>query len=153
MADDPRLTIRPLQPQDRADWARLWTDYLAFYVTVLAQDIYDSSFAPLMSDGAHEDPGLIACRGGKAVGLAHYLFHRDMWCVENTCYLQDLFVDPAIRGGGVGRALIAAVRAAATQKGAPEVYWHTQSFNTTARTLYDKVAELTPFVRYEARGG
>jgi GNAT superfamily N-acetyltransferase len=151
MPQDQTLTIRPLRATDRADWARLWTGYLAFYETVLPQGIYDISFARLMSDAAHEYRGLIAERGGVAVGLAHYLFHRDMWCVANTCYLQDLFVDPALRGGGVGRALIAAVRAAAKAEGAPEVYWHTQSFNSTARRLYDKVAELSPFVRYEVK--
>jgi GNAT superfamily N-acetyltransferase len=37
------------------------------------------------------------------LGLTHYLFHRHAWKIENVCYLQDLFVDPAARGTGLGR--------------------------------------------------
>lgn len=142
------LTIRPIAVEDRAEWDRLWTAYLAFYDTVLPQAVYDSSFARLLADSANEYRGLIAEQDGKAVGLTHYLLHRDMWSVQNICYLQDLFVDPDTRGGGVGRALIAAVHEAAQDAGVFEVFWHTESGNQTARTLYDQVAELTPFVRY-----
>ena len=142
------LVIRPIRAGDRAEWGRLWTAYLTFYETVLPQEVYDGSFARLLSDAAHDYNGLIALQDGQAVGLAHYLFHRDMWSVQNICYLQDLFVDPGTRGSGVGRALIAAVHNAAKDAGAFELYWHTQSFNQTARRLYDQVAELTPFVRY-----
>ena len=48
----------------------------------------------------------LAWQGDKAVGLVHWLFHRSTWSVHNYCYLNDLFVDPDLRGGGVGRALI-----------------------------------------------
>jgi len=29
------------------------------------------------------------------------------------------------------------------------VYWLTQDFNHTARNLYDRVAQLTPFIKYQ----
>ena len=82
------------------------------------------------------------------LGLTHYLFHRHAWKVENVCYLQDLYVDPATRGAGLGRSLIEAVYAHADAAGAPAVYWLTQDFNTQARQLYDRVAKVTPFIRY-----
>lgn len=71
-----------------------------------------------------------------------------MWSVENSCYLQDLYVDPEIRGTGAGRALIEAVHAEAAKAGATGVYWLTQECNKTARQLYDRIGELTPFVKY-----
>jgi len=49
----------------------------------------------------------------------------------------------------VGRALIEAVYEAADERGAPSVYWLTQDFNETARVLYDRVANLTPFIKYQ----
>ena len=82
------------------------------------------------------------------MGLAHIIFHRHGWQVEDVCYLQDLYVAPEARGTGAGRALIEAVYAAADAAGAPNVYWLTQEFNTTARQLYDRVGRLTPFVKY-----
>ncbi|MEO0360551.1 MAG: GNAT family N-acetyltransferase, partial [Pseudomonadota bacterium] len=61
---------------------------------------------------------------------------------------QDLYVDETVRGTGAGRALIEAVYAAADAAGAPSVYWLTQDFNHTARQLYDRIATVTPFIRY-----
>lgn len=93
--------------------------------------------------------GLLATLDGKPVGLAHYLFHRSCWTVGNVCYLQDLFADPGVRGSGIGRALIEGVYAKAREAGSPEVYWMTQEFNATARQLYDRIAEKTPFIIYQ----
>ena len=53
-----------------------------------------------------------------------------------------------VRGKGIGRALIEAVYAEADRRGTPSVYWMTQDFNTTARQLYDRIAKLTPFIKY-----
>jgi GNAT superfamily N-acetyltransferase len=140
--------IRPLEAQDEADWRRLWTDYLTFYEASVPEAVYASSFARLLGSDPQDFTCLIAEVEGKPVGLAHYLFHRHGWKIENVCYLQDLFVDPKARGTGTGRALIEGVYAAADAAGAPAVYWLTQDFNHTARQLYDRVARVTPFIRY-----
>ena len=143
------IEIRAVEAGDEAEWRRLWTAYLAFYETVLPEEIYASTFARLLSGAANEYRGLIAFVDGKAAGLTHYLFHRSCWQIDNVCYLQDLFADPDVRGSGVGRALIEAVYAKAAQEGAREVYWMTQEFNATARKLYDRIAEKTPFIVYQ----
>ena len=140
--------IRPLEPRDAPGWRCLWTGYLAFYNTTVPEAVYTSTFARLLGDDARDFDGLIAEVDGNAVGLAHYLFHRHCWKIEPVCYLQDLFVDPLARGTGLGRALIEAVYARADADGAPGVYWLTQDFNHEARILYDRVAKLTPFIRY-----
>lgn len=140
--------IRPLRSDDRPQWAELWTDYLAFYKTSLPAEVFDSTFARLLSDDAHEFHALVAEADGRLVGLTHYLFHRHAWKIENTCYLQDLYARPETRGTGVGRALIEAVYKAADDNGTPSVYWLTLDFNTTARQLYDRIGVQTPFIRY-----
>ncbi len=142
------LTIRPIEAQDRASWAPLWTAYLKFYETTVAQEVYDVSFARMLDPADTEFNGLIAEQNGIAVGITHYLFHRHMWKVENVCYLQDLYVAPQTRGTGAGRALIEAVYEKADQAGCPSVYWLTQEFNEVGRRLYDRVGTLTPFIRY-----
>jgi GNAT superfamily N-acetyltransferase len=140
--------IRPLTVADEPDWHRLWTAYLAFYQTRLPEAVFASTFARLTGPGPQEFRGLLACRDGQPVGLAHYLFHRSCWKIEEVCYLQDLYVAPQARGQGLGRALIEAVYAAADAAGAPQVWWLTQDFNSEARLLYDRVGRLTPFIRY-----
>jgi len=145
------LTIRPLTADDRAEWARLWTGYLDYYQTSVPEAVYDSTFARLLGDDPQDFSCLLAVVDGRPVGLVHYLFHRHNWKIENVCYLQDLYADPSVRGKGVGRALIEAVYAAADANGTPAVYWLTQDFNETARRLYDRVAQVTPFIRYNRK--
>ncbi|MEM7172711.1 MAG: GNAT family N-acetyltransferase [Pseudomonadota bacterium] len=147
MADE--LIIRPLKADDHKDWRRLWTEYLSFYETSVSEEVYRTSFERLLSGEKGEYQCLIAAQGGKAVGLAHFLFHRFMWTVEDTCYLMDLYTDPDVRGNGIGRALIEAVHQAANANGVPSTYWATQEFNYKGRMLYDQVAERTPFIIYE----
>ena len=142
-------TIRPLGPQDETDWRRLWRAYLAFYETERPDSVVSTYFKRLLGDDPQDFHGLIAEVDGRPAGIAHYLFHRHGWRIENVCYLQDLYADPAVRGRGVGRALIEAVYSAADAAGAPDVYWLTQDFNETARRLYDRVGRLTPFIKYE----
>jgi GNAT superfamily N-acetyltransferase len=142
------ILIRPLEARDHADWRRLWTAYLAFYQTALPEAVYSSTFTRLLGDDPQDYSGLIAEVDGKPLGLAHYLFHRHGWRVENVCYLQDLYVDEGARGTGLGRALIEAVYARADAAGAPGVYWLTQEFNTQARQLYDRIGTVTPFIKY-----
>ena len=142
------LVIRPVATDDEAAWRRLWTAYLAFYETVLPEDIYRSTFTRLTGGGANEFAGLLAVLDGKPVGLAHYLFHRSCWTINNVCYLQDLYTSESARGHGVGRALIEAVYAAAATAGAQRVYWQTHETNATAMRLYDRVAERSGFVVY-----
>ena len=142
-------TIRPLAAADEAEWRRLWTGYLEFYEASVSEEVYRTTFARLLGDDDQDYHGLVAEQDGKPIGITHYLFHRHCWRVENVVYLQDLYVDPEARGTGAGRALIEAVYAAGDAAGCPSVYWTTQDFNATARQLYDRVAELTPFIKYQ----
>lgn len=143
--------IRPLAPADRAAWGALWRAYLAFYETELPETVLDTTFARLTDPEVPEMGAYLAEIGGKPLGLVHYIFHRHCWRPENVVYLQDLYVDPAARGQGAGRALIEAVYGMADVAGSPSVYWMTQEFNVTARRLYDQVAQVTPFIKYQRR--
>jgi GNAT superfamily N-acetyltransferase len=146
------LCIRPLQADDEPEWRRLWTLYLEFYESSVQEEVYSTTFARLLSGEDNEFAGFIALQDGAPVGITHYLYHRHCWRVENVCYLQDLYVDAKVRGTGAGRALIEAVYDAADEAGCPSVYWHTQHFNEVGRRLYDRVAELTPFIMYRRPG-
>jgi GNAT superfamily N-acetyltransferase len=148
MTSNTALEVRPLQESDRDDWTALWTAYLNFYETSVPADTFATYFDRLLGADPQDFNGLVAVIDGKLVGLNHYLYHRHGWKVENVCYLQDLYADPSVRGMCVGRALIEAVYAAANANGTPSVYWLTQEENTEARKLYDRVAQVTDFIKY-----
>lgn len=143
------IAVRPLVAEDKRVWRELWRGYLGFYETDLPEPIYAAAFARLVDPAVTDYHGLIALRDDRPVGLAHYLFHRHGWQIEEVCYLQDLFVDPAVRRSGVGGALIEAVYSAADAAGRPNVYWLTQEHNVPARRLYDRVGRATPFIKYQ----
>ncbi len=143
------LTIRPLRPEDRDQWAEMWRDYLAFYETEAPDSTFQSTFARLLGDDPNDFSCFVADLDGQLLGLTHYLFHRHAWKEESVCYLQDLYARPEARGTGVGRALIEAVYEEADRQKAPSVYWLTQENNHTARKLYDRIGKLSPFLKYQ----
>lgn len=140
------VTIEPLRESDRETWETLARGYKAFYRTDAPDDAYRTTWQQLMEEAGFH--GLGAWSDGKLIGITHYLFHPTFWN-GTACYLQDLYVDESARGLGAGRALIEAVAAKSHEKGATRLYWLTQEDNTTARTLYDKVAAFKGFIRYE----
>ena len=143
------IVIRPLEASDHADWRRLWTAYLEFYRATVPEEVYATTWRRLFDGGEFEPKGFLALVDGTPAGLVHFLFHRSCWSTVNNCYLQDLFADPAVRGTGVGSALIEAVHADAKRAGVTNVYWMTHETNEAARRLYDRVAKRTGFIEYD----
>jgi GNAT superfamily N-acetyltransferase len=138
-----------LAPTDAKDWREMWTAYLTFYNTTVSEAVYASTWARLLGNDYFDVRGLIAESAGKPVGIAHYMFQRHGWRVEDVTYLQDLYAVPEVRGTGVGRALIEAVYEAADQAGCPVVYWTTEQDNELGRRLYDRVGRVTNFIKYQ----
>jgi GNAT superfamily N-acetyltransferase len=142
------FTIRPAATGDHAQWKPLWQGYLEFYRSSLAPEVTDLLWQRIL-DPQHEIRGLLAEADGGLTGLVHFFPHAHTWNSAPVCYLNDLFVLPSVRGGGVGRALIEAVVDEARRQEWTRVYWHTQHDNAVARSLYDKVTGGTDgFVNY-----
>ncbi|EQM73062.1 GNAT family N-acetyltransferase [Microbacterium maritypicum] len=142
-------TIAPITTEDRAEWDDLWSGYLSFYEEALDPATTDATFERLIDADSGFHGALARDESGTAVGIVHWLTHPSTWATTDYCYLEDLFVAPGVRGGGVGRALIAHVRAWAEQQGAAKLYWLTAETNTTARGLYDRLAARSGMIHYE----
>ena len=130
--------VRKVELADKEQWLKLFEAYIVFYESELTEAQYELTWQRIHSD--FNMYGLLAEVDGEIVGLAHYLFRPSTWAVNDFCYLEDLFVDPSVRGKGVGRALIKALEEVATMAGAERLYWTTAPDNATARRLYDSVA-------------
>ena len=145
------LTIRPVTEGDFEAWLPLWDGYNAFYgrsgATALDRGVTGVTWRRFL-DPAEPVHALLAEADGVALGLAHYLFHRNTIMIGDVCYLQDLFTAKDARGRGVGRALIMAAAERARAAGSARLYWHTHQTNATARRLYDAVAGNTGFFVY-----
>jgi len=132
------ILIRSINQGDKSRWLQLFKEYIEFYESKLSDTQYELTWQRINSEfNMH---GLLAEIDGQIIGLAHYVFRPDTWEIEDFCYLEDLYVDPMVRGVGVGRALIKAVEQIAIEKGSKRLYWTTAEDNEIARKLYDKLA-------------
>lgn len=141
------IVVRPAVPEDRAQWEPLWQGYLTFYKATMTAAGTDLTWSRFF-DAYEPMHVLVAELDGKLVGIVHYLYHRNTRMAGPVCYLQDLFTAEAVRGKGVGRALIEAVYVAAREAGSSRVYWTTHETNTHAMLLYDKIAAKSGFIQY-----
>jgi GNAT superfamily N-acetyltransferase len=142
------MIIRPLVATDRIGWEPLWQGYLQFYKASVAPEVSDLTFMRL-TGGAEPMGGFAAVAdSGALVGIVHWITHRSCWTAGDYCYLQDLFVAPDQRGGGIGRKLIEAVYHKARLLGCSRVHWLTHETNSEAMLLYDRIADRPGFVQY-----
>ena len=141
--------IRRARVSDHEQWDSLWQGYLTFYESSLPTEVTDLLWQRI-HDPSHEiDCRLAVADDDSLVGLVHFFPHAHTWYGARVCYLNDLFVRPEIRGGGIGEKLIDAVVDEGRKQGWAEIYWHTQNHNSVARGLYDKITGGTDgFVNY-----
>jgi len=97
--------IRDAVPADESVWRSLWADYLAFYQADLALEVSTLTFRRLMDPGSAVKMRL-ALHEGLVAGFAIHIHHPSTWVPGDDCYLEDLYIAPAARGQGLGRALI-----------------------------------------------
>ncbi len=153
------ITVREAGAQDEAAWRRLWAGYTRFYETDVPEPVTAATWRRML-DPAEPLFGRLAVRcadGGQGaqaapaediVGFAVCVLHAGTWTLDPVCYLEDLFVEPAARGQGAGRALIEDLIELCHTSGWSRLYWHTQAGNATARHLYDRFAPADDYVRY-----
>lgn len=140
------ISLGKLMESDRPVWEALFRQYTDFYQRVEPPEMYERAWREFQADTRLHALG--ARLDGRLVGITHFLVHPST-SGPDMCFLQDLFTAPDVRGKGVARSLIAAVADWARAQGCCRVYWNTQASNTTARHLYDKVAENRGFIRYQ----
>lgn len=79
---------------------------------------------------------LIAEEGGRAVGFALFFQNYSTFLARPGIYLEDLFVEPASRGHGVGKALLKAVARLAVERKCGRLEWAVLDWNEPAIGFY-----------------
>jgi GNAT superfamily N-acetyltransferase len=145
------IRVIPVEDRHHADWARLYAGYAAFY-KVEQTEAMRARVWSWIRDPAHEVKALVAEDAtGRAIGLAHYRPYARPLSATTGGFLDDLFVDPAVRGQGVADALIQAVGAIAREKGWSVVRWITADNNYRGRGVYDRLATRTMWITYDLK--
>ena len=144
-------TVTNISLQDREQWQRLYHGYAEFYQVPMNDEILDTVWG-WIHDESNLFFGLIAKdEGGRALGLMHCREMASPLRGAQVGFLDDLFVEPDVRGQGVVEALYESLGDLARERGWPFVRWITAENNDRARAVYDRVAEKTEWVTYQMR--
>lgn len=150
--------VRPVRADEFEPWTRLYRGYADFYHWPTSDEhqrqiwgwIHDSKVMWALVAVPVDDAGNEI---GEPQGLAHLReWVRPLRGV--VCgYLDDLFVDPAHRGGGAVDALYDGMRAMAAERSWPVIRWTTADDNYRARAKYDQLATRTTWITYDMTVG
>jgi GNAT superfamily N-acetyltransferase len=146
------VRIEPVLADQFEELLPLIADYQRFYeVEEIDEERNRSFFSRFLRPS---DDGLLlgARRGPELVGYACLYWHFSSLSAAESVLMNDLYVDPAARGEGVGRALIEAGAEVARERGAHHLEWATAPDNETAQRLYDSTGAVrTTWIEYELR--
>ncbi|HET6774169.1 MAG TPA: GNAT family N-acetyltransferase [Acidimicrobiales bacterium] len=132
-------TIRPARPGDEPDILRL-IRALADYerepdaVEATAEGLAAHLFADVPRVFAH-----VAEQEGHIVGMALWFLNFSTWTGKHGIYLEDLFVDPSARSGGVARGLVRALAAEARARDCARIEWAVLDWNVQAKDFYRRL--------------
>jgi ribosomal protein S18 acetylase RimI-like enzyme len=131
---DDRIAIRTALMQDAPAIARL--------IAMLATDLdAPSTVTPEYVAEVLREGGctvLLAQRGGAALGMLSYHFYPSLYHAADSCLVDELVVEPAARGQGVGALLLEAVIRRARERGCAEVSLSVMSTNKNAQRFYER---------------
>jgi GNAT superfamily N-acetyltransferase len=82
---------------------------------------------------------MVAEVGNEIVGFALFFTNYSTFLAQPGIYLEDLYVQPAHRSAGIGRALLTRLARLAQERGAGRFEWSVLDWNENAIRLYEKM--------------
>lgn len=132
------MEIRPAVEDDLPALLPLMRAYCTFYGRSPSDAALEQMARVFLAEPDREGRQFVAVGElGGLLGYATLLWSWDTTLGDRVAVMEDLFVEAAARGQGVGRALIGVVREAATDAAVADLVWETAPDNTTAQALYD----------------
>jgi GNAT superfamily N-acetyltransferase len=144
------MRIEPIKEGQLERLLPLIAAYQRFYEAETIDDERNRAFFSRFL--APSDDGMLlgAWRDGELLGYACLYWSFTSTVPAETVLMNDLYVDPATRGQGIGRALIDSSVAVGRERGAQRLEWATAPDNKTAQRLYDSTgAERSEWIEYE----
>ena len=131
--------IRPARRADAAEIARLIRE-LADYEKLSAEAMGTPALLEAQLFGPRPAAeALVALAGGRAVGFALFFTTFSTFLCKPGLYLEDLFVEPAHRGAGIGKALLKRLAALAVERSCGRFEWRVLDWNAPSIRFYESL--------------
>lgn len=128
--------IRPATPADVATILGFVRELAAFEREPDAVEATEPMLAEALFGTAPAAEAVIAERDGVPVGFALFFRNFSTWTGRPGLYLEDLYVTPLARGGGVGKALLIHLAGIARDRSWARFEWSVLDWNTPAVEFY-----------------
>jgi GNAT superfamily N-acetyltransferase len=133
------FAIRPAVPADVPELLRLIRE-LAEYEKLADMAVGTPPMLHEALFGARPAAeAMVAERGGRPVGFALYFTTFSTFLCKPGLYLEDLFVEPAHRGAGIGKALLARLAKLAAERGCGRLEWRVLDWNEPSIRFYESL--------------
>jgi diamine N-acetyltransferase len=130
------FTLRDAQPRDAGEIARLVRE-LADYEKLAHEACAGSDdFAAALFGKPTRAYAMIVEVNGAAVGFALWFYNFSTFLGRPGLYVEDVFVEPAHRGLGIGKAMFRAMAARAVAEGCGRMEWWVLDWNAPAIGFY-----------------
>ena len=133
------FVLRPARPADCGEIDRLIHE-LAVYEKLAHQKV--GTPGELQRALFGERPAceaIVAERGGRAVGFALFFTTFSTFLCRPSIYLEDVFVEPAHRGLGIGKAILRHLAALAVERGCGRFEWRVLDWNEPSIRFYESL--------------
>jgi GNAT superfamily N-acetyltransferase len=134
--------IRPATPADVATILSFVRDLATFEREPDAVDATEPMLAAALFGDVPAAEAVIAEAAGEAVGFALFFHNFSTWTGRRGLYLEDLYVTPAARGQGVGKALLRHLAALAVVRDCARFEWSVLDWNADAIAFYRSVGAV-----------
>lgn len=130
------ITLRAAAPADTATILGFVRELAAFEREPDAVVATEPMLAEALFGPRPAAEAVIAERDGQAVGFALFFANFSTWTGRQGLYLEDLYVTPAARGAGVGKALLIHLAGITRDRGWARFEWSVLDWNTPAVEFY-----------------
>ncbi len=137
-----QLEIRPTTPEDAAEIERLYAQSAAYLRALGDTTDFQFNAQVYLRDGFGERPafaGIVAVLDSQLAGYLFYTFGYDTDRALRYLYVIDLLVDQAVRGQGIGKALMDHAAGICRDQGGAELAWAVYAKNELALDFYRKL--------------
>ena len=149
MEPNPSYTLRAAELRDVAAIVQLIRELAEFeklehLVEVTPEKLRPHLFGerPVVEALVAELPGAAPGSAGEVVAFALFFTNFSTFLAKPGLYLEDLYVKPAQRGQGIGRALLKRLGRLALERGCGRFEWSVLDWNTRAIGIYEAMGAV-----------